>query len=366
MKKLDIIKLNNYVRPNPVDLLQQTKNQITNGSDNEYFYFLQNVILGSPTLSAVVDAYTNYTVADGLIDTTNNITVEEVLSKDDLTLIVNDYKSTGNCAIQVVYQLGDKEKVAKMYHIPVASIAIKKQNDLSLDPTAYWYSADWRLKTRFKPVEIPAFGNGEGGSEVLYIRRPSPQPLFSLPDWQSAAQFAIVEEEMSNYYSAHIKNNFSGGTIVNINQGASSESEEAQEDARRNIINKLTGTSNAGRVIVSFNDNVENKTTVDQVPIADAYQQFEFLTNECREKILLANKVVSPGLFGFPDSSGFSSQADQMVTALKLLYRNQINPMRSALIKGLYPAFKTINPDCKLEFMDFEELRATDNNNLPQ
>jgi hypothetical protein len=339
--------------------LQQTKNQITNGEDNQYFYFLQNVILGSPTLTAVVDAYTNYTLGDGLIDASGKLEIEEILSKDDLALIINDYKSTGNCAIQIVYQLGNPEVIAKMYHIPVASIAIKKQADLSADPISYWYSSDWRLKTKFKPVEIPAFGSGNGGSEVLYIRRPSPQPLFSLPDWQSAIQFAIVEEEMSNYYSSHIKNGFSAGTIVNINQGATSESEEAQEDARRNIVNKLTGTNNAGRVIVSFNDNVENKTTVDTIAITDAYQQFEFLSTECREKILLANKVVSPGLFGFPDSSGFSSQSDQMITALKLLYRNQINPMRSALIKGLYPAFKTISSDCKLEFVDFEELRVT-------
>lgn len=359
MRKLDIITLNNYLRPNPVELLQQTKTQVTNGSDNEYFYFLQNIIIGSPTLSAVVDAYTNYTVGEGLKDAAGVIDVEDVLSKDDLDLIVHDYKSTGNCAIQVVYQLGNPEVVAKMYHVPVASIAIKKQADLSSEPTGYWYSADWRLKTKFKPTEIPAFGMGDGKTEILYIKRPSPQPLFSLPDWQSAAQFAIVEEELSNFYSSHIKNGFSAGTIVNINQGASSESEEAQEAARRSIVTKLTGTSNAGRVIVSFNDNKENATTVDSIPVNDAYQQFEFLTRECREKILLANKVTSPALFGFPDSSGFSSQSDQMITALKMLYRNQINPIRKAIIKGLEPAFKTIDERVQLEFEDFEELAVT-------
>jgi hypothetical protein len=362
MKNLSVIQLNNYVRPNPVELLQQTKLQITNGEDNSYFYFLQNVILGSPTLTAVVDAYTNYTVADGLVDIAGGINIEDILSREDLTLIINDFKSTGNCAIQIVYQLGNKDVVAKMYHAPIQSIAVKKQADLMSNPTTFYYSADWRLKSRFKPIEIPAYGTGEGETEILYIKRPSAQPIFSLPDWQSAIQFAVVEEELSNYYSSHIKNGFSAGTIVNINQGATAESDEAQEDARKKIINKLTGTSNAGRVIVSFNDNVENATTVDSIAITDAYQQFEFLTRECREKILLANKVIDPALFGFANSSGFSSTSDQMITSLKMLYRNQIKPMREAITKAITPAFKTISPNVQLEFKDFEELTV----NTPQ
>jgi hypothetical protein len=359
MKNVHIVNLNNYVRPNPVELLQQSKQEITNGESNQYFYYLQNLIIGSPTLNAIVDAYVNYTVAEGLEDINKIVEVENILSREDLELIVNDFKATGNAAIQVVYQLGNPEVVAKLYHVNVASIAIKKQTDLSLAPNAYWYSADWRLKTKFRPVEIPAYGNGDGQSEILYIRRPSAQPLFSLPDWQSAAQFAAVEEELSNYYSNHIQNNFSAGTIVNINQGATAESDEAKETARREIVTKLTGTSNAGRVIVSFNDNAENRTTVDQVAVQASYNQFQFLTQECREKIMLANGVVDPALFGFANASGFSSQSDQMITSLKLLYRNRINPIRTTFIRALSPLFKTINSNCELQFKDFEEVRVT-------
>jgi len=359
MKKIEVVNLNNYVAPSPIDLLQQTRREITCGPDNSYLYFLQNVIMGSPTLNAIVDSYVNYTVANGLICSNDSLVVEDILSQEDLTLIVNDYKATGNCAIQVVYQLGDKDTVAKLYHVPVTSIAIQKQDDMSSNPSTYLYSFDWRLKSKFRPFPIPAFGTGDGGTELLYIRRPSHQPLFSLPDWQSAIQFAVVEEEMSNYYSSHIKNGFSAGTIVNINQGSTAESEEAMDEARKKIINKLSGTSNAGRILISFNDNRENATTVDSVEITDAYQQFEFLTRECREKIMLANKIVDPSLFGFSNASGFSSQSDQMITSLKMLYRNQINPLRKAIIKGLTPAFKTINPNIQLQFVDFEELQIT-------
>jgi hypothetical protein len=48
-----------------------------------------------------------------------------------------------------------------------------------------------------------------------------------------------------------------------------------------------------------------------------------------------------------------------MITSLKMLYRNQINPLRKAIIKGLTPAFKTINPNIQLQFVDFEELQIT-------
>ena len=46
-----------------------------------------------------------------------------------------------------------------------------------------------------------------------------------------------------------------------------------------------------------------------------------------------------------------------MITALKTLYRNQINPNRSAILSALEEILKVGYPDVKLAFEDFEELR---------
>lgn len=360
MKKTRIyaVNANQFVSPNPQTLLTQTTRWLTNGPDNSYFYTVEKAYLGSPTNQAIIDNYANYILGEGLYDKMGIVNVENILSEEDQRLAFTDFKLQGACAFQVIYNLGGK--ISKLYYLPTKSLAIDRMQDITDEPEAYWYSFDWLQKTKFKPVKYPAFGKGqELETEILYIKRQSPQPLFALPDWQSGIQYCQTEEQLSNYYINHIKNNFSAGKIVNINQGIPAN-EEAQEEAEIAIKNQLTGTSNAGQIIVSFNDNKDNATTVENIEITDAYSQFQFLSTECVDKIMLAHKVNDKSLFGFNNASGFSSNAEQMAQSLKILYRSQINPMRKILIKGLEEAFKTIDPRIELAFKDFEELQVTE------
>ena len=356
MKRIHVLNMNKYVRLDPQSLIQQSTKWITNGVDNSYFYAVEGAYLGSPTNQSIIDNYTNYILGEGLEDTAG-LDISTILEDEDLRNAVLDFKMQGSCAFQVIYNFGGT--INKLYYIPIKNLAINRELDITDDVKSYWYSFDWRYRTKYRPEEVPAFGCGDGlQTEILYIKRPSAQPLYSLPDWQSGIQYCQTEEELSNYYNSHIKNNFSAGKIVNINQGGT-DSEEAMEEAERSINAKLTGSSNAGTTIVSFNDNYENRTTVDTIEITDAYSQFQFLSTECLEKIMLSHKVNDKSLFGIPMASGFSSQAEQIVQSLKLLYRSQIKPARKILTKGLEKALKLNNPNIKLEFIDFEELRVT-------
>jgi hypothetical protein len=359
---LRVVLMNNYEKIDTTSLLTQSGKYITNGQDNEYFYKIESYYVGSPTNQAVIDSYASYILGDGLVDTSYNpLMLDNIISDDDLKGAILDYKIHKACAFQVVYNQGKDKQVAKLYHIPTKCLAYDRNDDITQDPSGFWWSFDWKNKTRFKPRFVPAFGYGENKeSEILYIKGQSTQPLFPLPDYQSGIQYCHLEEELSNFYINHIMNNFSAGKIVNINDGLAEDTDEAQEEAENAILRKLSGTSNAGKVIISFNKNKENATTVDNIEITDAYQQFQWLSGEASSKIMMAHKVTSPSLFGLPAPTGFSSGADEMDMALKLLYRSQINPMRKTLIKGLTEVFKTLKPDVKLEFKDFEDLK-TDN-----
>ena len=363
MKRLHIINQNKYVRIDPQNLLQQSTKWITNGVNNDYFITVENAYLGSPTNAAIIDNYTNYILGEGLVDKTGVTDINSILGEEDLRNAVTDFKLQGACALQVIYNFGGG--INKLYYVPTKSLAINREEDITDEPKSYWYSFDWKLRTKYKPIEIPAFGCGNGlESEILYIKRQSPQAVYTLPDWQSGIQYCQTEEELSNYYNSHIRNNFSAGKIININQGTT-DSEEAMDEAERSIINKVSGSSNAGNVIVSFNDNYENRTTVDSIEITDAYSQFQFLSTECLEKIMLSHKVNDRGLFGLPVPTGFTSQAEQQIQSLKTLYRSQINPSRKILIAGLDKAFKKNNPNVELEFVDFEELQIKVEQPLP-
>ena len=357
MKKIHFIEMNKYVKVDIQSLLISSNKWITNGADNTYFYVVEEAYLGSPTNQSIIDNFTNYILGEGLEDETGSLDISTILGEEDLRNAVTDFKMQGACAFQVIYNYGGG--VNKLYYIPTKSLAVNKEVDITDDITSYWYSFDWRFRTRYKPQEFPAFGYGNGlESEILYIKRQSAQPIYALPDWQSGIQYCQTEEELSNYYNKHIKNNFSAGKIININQGTT-DSEEAMEEAEQAILRKVTGSGAAGNTVVSFNDNYENRTTVESIEITDAYSQFQFLSAECLEKIMLSHKVNDKSLFGLPMPTGFNSAAEQMVQSLKILYRSQINPMRKILTKGLEKAFKKNDPNVKLVFVDYEELRVT-------
>ena len=357
--KLEVLEFNNYVKVNPQSLLQIGNKFLTNGPDNDFFTTVENAYLGSSTLQAVVDGYVNYIVGDGLkaVEGITQEKLDKIISSDDLQSLVHEYKLQRNSPLQVIYNKAGDLKVTKIHSIPARQIAVDKPEDLMEDPLAYWFSFDWKLRSKFKPKLVPSFGLGEDReTELFYLKGNSPQPIFALPDYFSGLQYAQIEEEIANYLRKHIKNNFSAGKIINVNQGEAIN-EEAEEDAERTFKRKLTGSQNAGEVIVSFNKDKDSATTVDSIEITDAYQQFEFLSKEANSKILLANKVTSPSLFGQSVATGFSSNSDEMITALKTLYRNQINPNRSAILSALEEILKVGYPDVKLAFEDFEELR---------
>ena len=85
-----------------------------------------------------------------------------------------------------------------------------------------------------------------------------------------------MEEEISNYYINHIKNGLSFGYIINIPDGNSLTPEE-KDMLEAKIKNKLVGSSNAGKFVLSFNGR-DAEITVTPLQVNDAHKQWEYLT----------------------------------------------------------------------------------------
>lgn len=353
--KVDIINLNEYERIDPSRLLNQRGEYYTNGTNNEFFYRCESMFLSSPTNNAIIKKYTNLILGDGIVS--DDPKFAKKFKKKELRMFVQDYKIHGNAALRIFYDYnGD---IAKVEHVPTRCLAVNIEDDIMDDPTGYWYSFDWNSKNRYKPSFVPAFNSLYADDEtklyeIAYLKSPSPQPIFSLPDWFSGIQYCEMEMEMSNFFINHIKTGFSGATIININKGNTIKEGE-DEKIKKGITKKLTGTS-GDRVIVSINDNKENQTTVENLSIVDAYQQFDFVESSTREKIMMAHAVNDPDLFGIPSTTGFASDSEKKIQSRKDLYRDVINPMREEILDFLEDIF----PDTKMEFKDFEEFNESD------
>jgi len=122
-------------------------------------------------------------------------------------------------------------------------------------------------------------------------------------------------------------------SIINFNGGVPPV--EEQYMVEQSIMNKFAGTTNAGKFILSFNDNPEYKTTVEMLRPENLHQQYDFIAEESSRKIMLAHRITSQLLLGIKTSSGFSSNADELKTAYEIFYAMVINPFQQEIMKQI-------------------------------
>jgi hypothetical protein len=187
-------------------------------------------------------------------------------------------------------------------------------------------------------LHIPAFGTSEEKREILWVKNYSPgKYYYSLPDWIPALQFSQVEAELSNLHINNIENGFLPLVMVNMNNGVPApEERDTIEDL---IERKFTGTRNAGRFMLSFNDDAANKPTIDTINIENLHEKFQYVADYAQDRILVAHRITSPLLFGIRTANnGFSSQSEEMKTAYSILQTMTINPFQNLLLNTITAA----------------------------
>lgn len=334
------------------------RNWVTNGESNSNFAIFKDAYEDSPTNASIINSYVNYIFGEGLIDK-NATLIDKYLSQEDALLAVQDLKIYGGFSFQVIWNMLGKP--LKLKYIPIYKLGVNYETKTQ-DANGYWFSYDWKNKGRYRPTLYPKFtGKYTSGQdiEILYVRRPTSESFFPIPDYLSGINWARMEGAIANGGFNFYQNSLSELTVINYNNGECDSAETAKLEADRVRLD-VTGSSNAGKVIVAFNDGAENAVTVDRVPPAEMSQHNVFYSEEAERKLIVAHSA-PPILFaGSNQGSGFSSNAEERAIAIKGLYRNNINPFRLTFLNGLYSVFKLIDPNIKLAFKDFEEATQLD------
>ena len=360
MNNLHIIDLAKYEAP----IVEESKRNdwVTYGEKNSYFDFLIDRYKNSTTNNAIINNISRLIYGRGLFAIDANRKPNEyaqmmsLFNQDCLRKLAFELKALGQCALQVHYSK-DHKKIIKAYHIPVQLLAPEKCNkDGEIE--AYYYSDNWEDTRKYEPQRISAFGYSNNEIEILYIKPYSlGMKYFSYVDYQGALSYALLEEEVSTYLINEVQNSFSGTKVVNFNNGVPTP--EQQEQITSQVLSKLTGTKGR-KVIVSFNDNTDTKTTVEDIPLNDAPEHYTYLSEECLRKIMLGHNVTSPLLFGIATSTGFSSNADELKNSSILFDNMVIKPFQDILINGLDQILAFNGISLKLAFRTLQPLEFTD------
>jgi hypothetical protein len=254
---------------------------------------------------------------------------------------------------------GNISKIAQVEHIPVETLRAEKCNSKG-EIEAYYYHSNWsEAKPNDSLKRIPAFGFSNSPIEILYIKPyRAGFKYYSPVDYQGGLQYAELEEEIANYHINNIQNGLSPSMLINFNNGTPDA--EQRDAIERSIINKFSGSSNAGRFILAFNDSKELAATIEPVQLSDAHQQYQFLSDESMRKVMVSHRIVSPMLVGIKDTSGLGNNAEELQTASVLMDNTVIRPMQVTILDEFEKILEYNGIELDIYFKTLQPLEFTD------
>ena len=364
MDNLHIVNLASYNRPK----ISEDKNRdwVEYGDDNDYYSYLIDLYTNSTTNHSIINGISNMIYGKGLdaLDSSKKpdeyAAMRSIFSDSCLRKVVLDLKLLGEGSFQVLYQKGE---VKKAEHFPRQTLRAEKCNEDG-EIEAYYYHPNWaKVKRSDKPQRIAAFGFGNGNEPEIKIVKKyvSGYDYYCPVDYQGGLAYAELESEIADYLINDVQNGFSGTKVVNFNNGVPDR--EKQMQIKNDVMHKLTG-SRGEKVIIAFNNNAESKTTVDDIPLNDAPQHYEYLSNECSSKLIVAHRVTSPLLLGIrTENNGLGSNADEIKTAALLFDNITIKPYQDLLTDCMDDILAINGISLKLYFKTLQPLAFIDTDN---
>jgi hypothetical protein len=359
---IEILQLANYNRPEIKE--SASKDFVLNGDKNSFYQEIIDRYNGSATNRTIIDAYAQYIYGKGLTSNQKSTKaiqfadILRILSKKDLKNVCQDYSLFGEASIEIIFKSG---KIAQIKHTPKNCIVPNKMDENG-DVKSYWYSRDFSQPRKYEPLQIPAFGFDtiKNGS-VIYIISDYQvgKTYFSDPTYLSGMPYAVFEEQYANFVVNHIKNGLSFGHIINFNDGAD-KTEEQKKAIFDSFRQNLAGSTNAGKFVLAYNDNKENSVTIEALTVSDAHKQYEFLTADAMQKIMLSHRVTSPILFGIKDNTGFGNNADEMQVAFDELMLNVIQPKQEVILDALMYVLNQNGFNIDLDFIPLRPKTTTE------
>ena len=364
MDNVHIVNLSSYNRPKIQE--DKKKEWVAYGDDNDFYTYLIDLYIQSTTNNAIINGVSQMVYGKGLDALDSSTKTDEyaalrsIFHDSCLRKISFDLKLLGEASFQVLYKDG---QVAKAEHFPRQTLRAEKCNEDG-EIEAYYYHNDWsKVKPNDKPKRIAAFGFGNGKEpEIKIVKRYlSGYDYYCPPDYMGGTAYAELESEVADYLINDVQNGFSGTKVVNFNNGVPDR--EKQLQIKSDVMRKLTG-ARGEKVIIAFNNNAESKTTVDDIPLNDAPQHYEYLSNECVSKLMVAHRITSPLLLGIRDgNNGLGNNADEIKTASLLFNNTTIRPYQDLIIEAIDDILAVNGISLKLYFKTLQPLEFIETDN---
>lgn len=328
--KVAFAATNQYIQeviPQPKEKAVRGYDFMAWGDDNKYPDFLYELHTNCATLQSIINGCVDYIMGDEI-----KIVSGKMFDNFDYVLqkVVEDYLIFGAGYVNVIKdKIG---RVSNIYWLDARKIRSNEKGDV------FYYSDDWsKSYGRVNTIKLPLFkANAKEGSSVYVMKRTQSRGTYPTPLWAAAIKSVVTEVEIGKFHLNEIFNNFTSSVIINFNNGVPTDSDK--DEIEKSIQEKFTGSENAGRFLMTFNDDKEHAVTVERLGTDDYDERYSSMAKRVRAEIFTAFRA-NPNLFGLPtENLGFNNE--EYETTFKLFNRTVIKPIQRDLI-NVIKAFGT-------------------------
>ena len=337
--------------------------------NNNYPQFLLDLYYGSGIHASIINSTADMIAGESfIVEDNSNVetyaklkqflakanskeSVHEVMKK-----VAHDLKLFGSYAINLIWSR-DRQTIAELHHVSVAKVRIGKPNDLGKIDT-YYISSDWNnyRKKENNPYSIPAFNPNDRSnpSVLLYGGRYSAgMDMYSVPDYLSCTNFILCSQHISEYHLSNISNGFSPSFWINMNNGIPSA--EERMEIENSIKRKFTGSTNAGKFVLSFNDDANRKPDIQPIQVSNADKQYTVLNELVNENIMVGHRITSPMLLGIR-TAGQLGGRNEILEAYELYLKSVVQPYQNILLSALNKILDVNNLNLPISIEQYQPI----------
>lgn len=324
--KMSVIDYESFEPKSCEDKVYSGKEYVGWGENNAYPQYLWELYNNCSTLQSTINGCADFTCGDGIINNTGltDVNVFGDTIKDVVEKSILDRWIFGGFAIQVKYDEFDGS-IISISHIDYRKCRISE------DFKYVFVHDKWNRWGSNQYEKFHAFDRKKGkdhGVQIYFYRGVRTRSIYPNPDYSAAIISCETQIKATLFNYNELDNNFASTGIVNFNNGVPEDTEKQEIEAKLN--KKHAGAKNAGRIVVSFNEDKEHAATFERMSTDDLPGRYTNLQTESRANIFIALRA-HPQLFGLSIPTGFSDM--EYEEAFDLLNETHIQRKQNELIK---------------------------------
>lgn len=241
--------------------------------------------------------------------------LEEVMKRCDV-----DFEIFNGFCFEIIWN--NEGSSFDINYVPLHKIRRGIENK-DIDFQHYLYSKDWEhyKKDEYKPEIIREYDPSiRTGRQLFYYIEPNPQQdeIYPISNYSTSINWIELDYEISKFHLNQVKQGFQPSFILNFGTGIPSV--EEQDDFYRDFKRNYAGTSNGGKIVITYSEGQEQAPQLTPIQLNDSDERFIMLRDMVETNIVAGHEIPPQLVILTPGKLGSTSERQDLLQEFQDYY----------------------------------------------